>query len=76
MLVIVPAVVGAVTTMVIGGADSMAKAFQVVKVKEFPLRLTVQESPPALTNVTPVGRVSLTVTEVASNGPALLTVMT
>src|SRR5262249_59313039 len=68
-LVIVPAVLGAVTTIV---------RVTVAPPARFPIvQVTVPEAfvqpEPADTNVTPVGRVSVTVTPVASLGPPLVT---
>ena len=74
MLVIDPGVAGAVTTIVMFGAAPGARfppvRLQVTVPDEL---LQVQFVPVALTNVTPLGSVSTTLTADASFGPALLT---
>ena len=70
--IIVPLVVGAVTVMVIAGAAPKAKLAR-VQVTTPAAWLQLQPEPEALMNVTPAGKVSVTVTEVAVLGPALLT---
>ena len=72
VLVIVPPSLGAVTTMVMAVAAPGAKLAR-VQVTTPPAWLQVQPLPEALTNVTPAGSVSLTLTEVAVLGPALFT---
>ena len=72
VLVIVPPSLGAVTTMLMAGAAPGAKLAR-VQLTTPPASLQLQPLPVALTKVTPAGSVSLTLTEVAVLGPALLT---
>src|SRR5882672_5170401 len=71
VFVMVPAS-DAVTVMVMAGAAPGARLAR-VQVTTPPAWLQVQPLPVALTKVTPAGSVSLTLTEVAVLGPALLT---
>ena len=73
-LVSVTAYAGAVTTTVIGGADEPAARVGLVQVTEtLPEGVQDHPVPVAETIVTPAGRVSLTETLIASEGPALET---
>src|SRR5256885_8709972 len=72
VLLIVPPSLGAVTTIVIAGAAPTARLGR-VQVTMPPPYLQVHPVPLALTKVTASGSVSLTLTEVAVLGPALLT---
>ncbi len=72
VLVTVPALAGAVTLIVIAGAAPTARLAR-VQVTTPPDSLHDQPLPEALTKTTPAGRVSLTLTDVAAEGPALLT---
>src|SRR5436190_982587 len=69
---IVPPSDGAVTAIVIAGADPTARASR-VQVTTPPERPQLQPDPSADTNVTPAGSVSVTVTEAAAAGPAFFT---
>jgi hypothetical protein len=74
LLVIDPGVAGAVTTIVILGAAPGGKFPPVRLQVTVPVTLLqVQFVPVALTNATPLGSVSTTLTADASLGPALLT---
>jgi hypothetical protein len=74
VLVIYPAVAGAVTTIVKFGAAPGARFPPVrLHVTVPDALLQVQFVPVALTKVTPLGSVSTTLTADASSGPALLT---
>lgn len=73
LLLIVPAAV-AVTLTVIAGADPTGREAR-VKERVVACWLKFQASPEALTNVTPAGSISVTVTEVAVLGPALITLI-
>lgn len=67
-----PACAGAVTTAVIGGAVApVARAGRVQVTDTLARFVQVHPLPPAETKVTPAGRVSVTVTEDASEGPLL-----
>ena len=77
LLVMEPAVLGAVTTIVMFGALALAGRLPPVR-----LQVTVPDTwlqlqlvPVALTNVVPAGKVSTTLTADAASGPALLTPM-
>jgi hypothetical protein len=74
LLVIEPGVAGAVTTIVILGAGPGGRLPPVrLQVTVPDALLHVQLVPVALTNATPAGSVSTTLTADASSGPALLT---
>ena len=65
---------GAVTTTVMVGAEvPVASVGRVHETETLPVLLQVQPVPVADTKVTPVGRVSETVSDEASDGPALAT---
>src|SRR5258707_17584 len=66
--VIAPAAAGAVVSIVIGGAAPVAR-LAIVQVTSCPVAEHAQPVPLALTNVTPGGRVSVTLTLVAALGP-------
>ena len=72
LLVIEPPAEGAVTVIVIAGAAVTASVV-LVQVTVPDALLQVHPVPVAETNVTPAGSVSVTETELAALGPALLT---
>src|SRR5437870_4081404 len=74
VLIMVPPSLGAVTTIVMGGAAPGGRLLARVQVTLALVPLHVQPMPEALWKVTPAGSVSMTLTLLAVEGPALLTV--
>ena len=73
LFVNVPACAGAVTTTVMGALAPAARSARVQVTDVFATFVHAQPVPVAETNVTPVGKVSVTVRVAASEGPALAT---
>src|SRR5665213_1133840 len=70
----VVACAGAVTvTVIVGAVVPVASAGRVQVTDTFPVFVQTQPVPVAETNVTPAGRVSVTETAAASEGPLLFT---
>ena len=59
--------------MIAGAAVPVASAGRVHATETLPLLVHVHPVPDADTNVTPAGRLSVTLSEAASDGPALVT---
>ena len=75
MLARLAGVAGAVTTIVITGAELPLASDALVQVTEtLPLCVQPQPVPAADTNVTPAGSASTTLRSAAASGPALCTV--
>src|SRR5438477_255749 len=72
VLVIVPPLLGSVTTMVMAGSAPAAFLSPVPATTQ-PSTLPLHDALPIFTKVTPAGSVSLTLTFAAVLGPALLT---